>query len=81
MKIIKLLTLLVLFFCLISCADQNKRQKHLESIYPKCKVEPATGLIQKDGYDFIVIDSSYQIIAVTFYPFSETKISSMRNIR
>lgn len=66
---------------LTSCTDQSKRQKYLQSIYPKCKVEPATGLIQRDGYDFIVIDSSYQIIAVNFYPFSETKISSMRNIR
>ena len=81
MNKIKLFAILLLFCCLISCADQSKRQKHLESIYPKCKVEPATGLIQRDGYQFIVIDSSYQIIAVTFYPFSETKISSMRNIR
>lgn len=78
---IKLFTILIMFCCLLSCSDQNKRLKYLQSVYPKCKVEPATGLIQRDGYDFIVIDSSYQIIAVNFYPFSETKISSMRNIR
>lgn len=66
---------------MVSCADQNKREKHLKSIYPKCKVEPATGLIQRDGYDFIVIDSSFQIIAISYYPFSESKIASMRNIR
>lgn len=66
---------------LISCADQTKRQKHLETLYPNCKVEPATGLIQRDGYDFIVIDSTMQIIAVDFYPFSESKISYLRNIR
>lgn len=77
----KKLFLLLVSTALISCADQTKRQKHLESTYPKCKVEPATGLIQQQGYDFIVIDSTLQIIAVDFYPFSETKISFLRNIR
>jgi hypothetical protein len=76
-KTIYLLFALFLF----GCADQNKRQKHLQSLYPHCKVEPSTGLIQQQGYDFIVIDSTNQIIAVNYYPFSETKISSLRNIR
>jgi hypothetical protein len=75
----KLIIALSLFT--LSCADQSKRQKHLESIYPNCKVEPSTGLIQQQGYDFIVIDSTNQIIAVNYYPFSERKISSLRNIR
>jgi len=75
-----LFTSLVLLFT-SSCADQQKRMTALEKIYPNCKVEPATGLIQRDGYDFIVIDSTMQIIAVSFYPFSETKIQSLRNIR
>jgi hypothetical protein len=67
---------------LLGCADQNKRQRHLQSLYPNCKIEPATGLLQRnDGYDFIVIDSTNQIIAVNFYMFSETKIWSLRNIR
>jgi hypothetical protein len=66
---------------LLGCADQNKRQKHLQSLYPNCKIEPATGLIQQNGYDFIVIDSTNQIIAVDYYPFSETKIANLRNIR
>lgn len=77
----KRLLLILVSTALISCADQTKRQKHLESLYPKCKVEPATGLIQRDGYDFIVIDSTMQIIAVDFYLFSESKISYLRNIR
>lgn len=77
----KRLLLILVSTILISCADQTKRQKHLEGLYPKCKVEPATGLIQRDGYDFIVIDSTMQIIAVNFYPFSESKISYLRNIR
>lgn len=66
---------------LMSCADQTKRQQHLTKLYPAAKIEPATGIIQQNGYDFIVIDSSMQIIAVEFYPFSETKILNLRNIR
>jgi len=66
---------------LMSCADQNNRKKHLEKLYPACKVEPATGLIQQHGFDFIVIDTTHQIFAVDFYPFSETKINTLRNIR
>jgi hypothetical protein len=74
---------IILFACMLlaSCVDQEKRQRHLESLYPNCKVEPATGLIQQNGYDFIVIDSTTQIIAVSFYAFSETKIQGLRNVR
>ena len=77
----KKLLIILTTMTLIGCADQTKRQKHLQSLYPECKVEPATGLIQRDFYDFIVIDSTNQIIAVRYYPFSETKISMLRNIR
>ena len=77
----KKLIVLALSLSLTGCADQSKRQQHLQTLYPTCKVEPATGLIQREGYDFIVIDSTLQIIAVRYYPFSETKISSLRNIR
>ncbi len=66
---------------LFGCADENKRLNYLKKTYPNSKVEPATGLIQRDGYEFILIDSNLQIIAVSFYPFSESKIQSMRNIR
>jgi hypothetical protein len=77
----KKLILIFTLSLLVSCTDQINRQRHLEKSYPKCKVEPATGLIQHNGYDFIVIDSTNQIIAVEFYPFSETKIAFLRNIR
>jgi hypothetical protein len=79
MKTKIILALIVLLIS--SCANEVKRQKYLESVYPKSKVEPATGIIQQDGYQFIVIDSTFQIIAVMFYPGSETKISKLRNIR
>lgn len=79
MKKIVFLTMLIAMMS--SCADQNKRLQSLKKMYPKCKVEPSTGLIQNQGYEFVVIDSTNQIIAVSFYPFSETKIQSLRNIR
>lgn len=77
----KLLTLALAVVAITSCADQNKRLQNLKKMYPQSKVEPATGLIQQQGYDFIVIDTSLQIIAVDFYMGSETKIYRMRNIR
>lgn len=73
--------IIILFLFLIGCADANKQLEFLKTKYPNCKVEPATFLVQRYGYEFIVIDSNFQIIAVSFYPNSETKISSMRNIR
>lgn len=73
--------LLLVAMLFISCADENNRQKYLQSKYPKCKVEPATSLIKQGGYHFIVIDSTNQIIAVAFYPFSESKICDLKNIR
>ena len=77
----KIIILTLAFIFLSGCVDQVNRQKHIQKLYPNCKVEPATGLIQQNGYDFIVIDSTNQIIAVDFYIFSETKISHLRNIR
>ncbi len=75
------LIIIALAIGMMGCADATNRQKHLQTLYPHCKVEPATGLIQRDGYNFIVIDSTKQIIAVSFYPLSETKILDLRNIR
>lgn len=81
MKKIKILILLCVITLIISCVDSNKQLQYLKTLYPNCKVEPSTGLIQNQGYEFIVIDSTNQIIAVSFYEFSETKISNLRNIR
>ncbi len=71
----------ILLFSMLSCADEANRLKNLKKMYPYSKVEPSTGLIKQGGYSYIVIDSTNQIIAVSFYPFSEDKISSFRNIR
>lgn len=76
-KLVVLLGVLVLS----SCVDESSRLRNLTKMYPNCKVEPSAGLIKSSGYDYIVIDSTNQIIAVQFYPFSDTKISNFRNIR
>jgi len=78
---VKFIILAVMLQILIGCADSNTQMQSLKEKFPKCKVEPATGLIQQYGYDFIIIDTNMQIIAVKFYPLSNTKIWSLRNIR
>lgn len=77
----KLLVLLAVVLVLSSCVDETLRLKNLKRMYPDCKVEPSAGLIKSSGYDYIVIDSTNQIIAVQFYPFSDEKIQNFRNIR
>lgn len=73
--------LLAVIALLSSCVDRTQQLNNLKKMYPTSKVEPSTGLIQQQGYEFIVIDTTGQIVAVSFYPFSESKISSLRNIR
>jgi hypothetical protein len=77
----KLLALLAVVLIFTSCVDESRRLKNLKKMYPNCKVEPSSGLIKEKGYSYIVIDSTNQIVAVSFYPFSDEKISSFRNIR
>jgi hypothetical protein len=77
----KKILLILSIITLVSCADETKRLNNLQKMFPERKIEPATGLIKSGGYDFITIDSTGQIIAVRFYPFSETKVSSFRNVR
>lgn len=72
---------MMLIGMMTSCTDENKRLEYLKKTFPHCKVEPATGMIKDHGYDFIYIDSTNQIVAVSFYSFSETKIRGFRNIR
>lgn len=77
----KLLVLLSTIF-ILSCTDEQKRMKDCQSKFPGKIVEPATGMIQQEVYEFIVIDTvNLQIIAIKYRPFSEKAISNMRNIR
>lgn len=77
----KIILTILISLTLFSCADEFKRQENLKKLFPNCKVEPAAGLIKNNGFSFIVIDSTNQIIAVSFFPFSETKVYNLRNIR
>jgi hypothetical protein len=74
--------LIIAIIFLTGCAQPNNQMDYLIKKFPHTVVEPATGLLQQHGYEFIMEDTvKKQIYAVSFYPFSETKISSIRNIR
>lgn len=50
--------------------------------YPKCVIQPTTSLLARDGYDIMVEDTiANQIYVLSYYPFSTTKLASIRNIK
>jgi hypothetical protein len=76
-------TLLVLaVLVLTSCVNQMDRLKDAQRKYPKCIVQPTTSILARDGYEIMVEDTiTNQIYVLSYYPFSTTKISSIRNIK
>jgi hypothetical protein len=67
---------------LTSCVNQMDRLKDAQKKYPKCIVQPTTSLLARDGYEIMVEDTiTDQIYVVSYYPFSTTKISAIRNIK
>ena len=75
-----LLTLTVL--ALTSCVNQMDRLKDAQKKYPKCIVQPTTSLLAREGYEIMVEDTiNNQIYVLSYYPFSATKISNIRNIK
>jgi len=68
-------------FLLTSCVDEFSRMEKVKKTFPNSKIEPATGLIKRTGYDYIAVDSLGQIIAIEFYPFSENKIQNFTKVR
>ena len=75
-----LLTLPLLW--LSSCIDQMDRLADAQKKYPKCVIQPTTSLLARNGYDIMVEDTiSNQIYVIQYYPFSTTKIISIRNIK
>jgi hypothetical protein len=76
-------TLLVLAVLgLTGCVNQMDRLKDAQRKYPKCIVQPTTSLLARDGYDIMVEDTiTNQIYVLSYYTFSTTKISSIRNIK
>lgn len=78
----KKLVLIIALFTLTSCVNQMDRLSDTQKKYPKCIVQPCTSMLARDGYDIMVEDTiSNQIYVVSYYPFSTTKISSIRNIK
>jgi hypothetical protein len=74
--------LLLAVLALTSCVNQMDRLRDAQKKYPKCIVQPTTSMLARDGYDIMVEDTiTNQIYVVSYYPFSTTKISSIRNIK
>lgn len=77
----KILILLPLLW-LSSCIDQMDRLTDAQKKYPKCVIQPTTSLLARDGYDIMVEDTiANQIYVLSYYPFSTTKLASIRNIK
>jgi hypothetical protein len=76
-------TLLVLAVLgLTGCVNQMDRLKDAQRKYPKCIVQPTTSILARDGYEIMVEDTiTNQIYVLSYYTFSTTKISSIRNIK
>ncbi|CAB4154475.1 hypothetical protein UFOVP1307_119 [uncultured Caudovirales phage] len=75
-------TLLLAVLALTSCVNQMDRLRDAQKKYPKCIVQPTTSMLARDGYEIMVEDTmTNQIYVLSYYPFSTTKISSIRNIK
>ena len=75
-------TLLLAVLALTSCVNQMDRLKDAQKKYPKCIVQPTTSLLSREGYEVMVEDTiNNQIYVLSYYPFSSTKISDIRNIK
>jgi hypothetical protein len=74
--------LLLAVLALTSCVNQIDRLNDAQKKYPKCIVQPSTSLLAREGYEIMVEDTiNNQIYVLSYYPFSSTKISSIRNIK
>ena len=77
----KLLTLLSIA-SLTSCVNAIDRLNDAQKKYPKCIVQPSTSLLARTGYEVMVEDTiTNNIYVLSYYPFSTTKISDIRNIK
>ena len=81
-KFMKKLLLTLVVLGLTGCVNQMDRLKDAQKKYPKCIVQPTTSLLAREGYQIMVEDTiANQIYVLDYYPFSTTKISSIRNIK
>lgn len=78
----KKILLVLAVLTLTSCVNEMDRLRDAQRKYPKCIVQPATSLLAREGYEIMVEDTiENQIYVLSYYPFSTTKISSIRNIK
>jgi hypothetical protein len=67
---------------LTSCVNQIDRLNDAQKKYPKCIIQPTTTLFARNGYEVLVEDTiANQIYVLSYYPFSSTKISDIRNVK
>ena len=77
-KIIGLLIIMVMSGCV---SDYSRIEDCIKK-YPNAKVTPSTSLIKRQGFEITVEDTiTHQIYAVSYMPFSTTKIWTIMNIR
>jgi hypothetical protein len=78
----KKLTAILIIISLTSCVSDYDRINNAKKKFPNAVVTPSTGMIKRNGYEITIEDTlTHQIYAISYYPFSENKISSIINIR
>ena len=81
-NLIKIFIALLIVSSTTSCVSDYDRVADAKKKYPNSVVTPSTGIIKRDGYEITVEDTlTHQIYAISYYPFSTTKISNIVNIR
>jgi len=76
------LIIILLTILITSCVSDYDRLEDCRKKYKNSIVTPSTNLLARQGYEITVEDTiTNQIYAISYYPFSSTKISSITNIR
>jgi len=76
------MVVLLTITALTGCVNQMDRLNDAQKKYPKCVIQPTTSLIAREGYEIMVEDTiQNQIYVLSYYPFSTSKILSIRNIK
>lgn len=65
-----------------SCVSSYDRLEDAKKKYKNGIVTPSTSVLKSQGYEITIEDTiTKQIYAISYYPFSTTKIYSIINIR
>ena len=78
----KKLLIALLVIGMTSCVSDYDRLEDAKKKYPHAIVTPSTSLLNNQGYEITVEDTiTNQIYALSYYPFSSTKIAQIRDVR